>query len=96
MRAYERDSHKHANTSIYERAHEIPSHKHAEYKKIYERAYERDSHKHANTSSIYERAYERDSHKHAEYKGSEIFKFESRKWHLQHSETRIIRKPVRR
>ena len=27
-RAYERDSHKHANTSIYERAYERDSHKH--------------------------------------------------------------------
>ena len=52
---YERDSHKHANTSIYERAYERDSHKHANTS-IYERAYERDSHKHANTS-IYERAY---------------------------------------
>ena len=51
------DSHKHANTSIYERAYEMDSrHKHANTS-IYERAYERDSHKHANTS-IYERAYE--------------------------------------
>jgi hypothetical protein len=43
-------------TSIYERAYERDSHKHANTS-IYERAYERDSHKHANTS-IYERAYE--------------------------------------
>ena len=55
---------KHANTSIYERAYERDSHKHAANTSIYERAYERDSHKHANTS-IYEGAYERDSHKHA-------------------------------
>ena len=41
-RAYERDSHKHANTSIYERAYERDSHKHANTS-IYERAYERDS-----------------------------------------------------
>ena len=53
------------NTSIYERAYETDSHKHANTS-IYERAFERDSHKHANTS-IYERAFERDSHKHAEY-----------------------------
>ena len=39
MRAYERDSHKHANTSIYERAYERDSHKHANTS-IYERAYE--------------------------------------------------------
>ena len=50
-RAYERDSHKHANTSIYERAYERDSHKHANTS-IYERAYERDSHKHDHTSSI--------------------------------------------
>ena len=37
-RAYERDSHKHANTSIYERAYERYSHKHAN-KSIYARAY---------------------------------------------------------
>ena len=46
------------NTSIYERAYERNSHKHANTS-IYERAYERDSHKHANTSIyVYERAYE--------------------------------------
>ena len=41
-RAYERDSHKHANTSIYERAYERDSHKHANTSTvIYEpRAYE--------------------------------------------------------
>jgi hypothetical protein len=39
LRAYERDSHKHANTSIYERAYERDSHKHANTS-IYERAYE--------------------------------------------------------
>jgi hypothetical protein len=38
-RLYERDSHKHANTSIYERAYERDSHKHANTS-IYERAYE--------------------------------------------------------
>jgi hypothetical protein len=39
-RAYERDSHKHANTSIYERAYEMDSHKHGNTS-IYEpRAYE--------------------------------------------------------
>ena len=64
VHAYERDSHKHANTSIYEGAYERDSHKHGANTSIYERAYERDSHKHANTS-IYERAYERVSHKHA-------------------------------
>ena len=50
-RAYERDSHKHANTRIYERAYERDSHK-PDHTSIYERAYERDSHKHANTSAV--------------------------------------------
>ena len=50
------------NTSIYERAYERDSHKHANTS-IYERADERNSYKHANTS-IHERAYERDPHKH--------------------------------
>ena len=45
------DSHKHANTSIYERGYERDSHKHANTS-IYERAYERDSHKHAANISI--------------------------------------------
>ena len=50
-RAYEMDSHKHANTSIYMSVliYERDSHKHANTS-IYERAYERDSHKDANTS----------------------------------------------
>ena len=63
MRHQNKGSHKHANTSIYERAYERHSHKHANTS-ICERAYKWDSHKHANIS-IYERAYERDSHKHA-------------------------------
>jgi hypothetical protein len=60
-RAYERDSHKHANTSIYERAYERHPHKHDNTRflcvlmrgilistlntSIYERAYERNSHR---------------------------------------------------
>jgi hypothetical protein len=67
-RAYERDSHKHANTSIYKRAYERDSHKHDHTSKYMNMSvlmrgilistltqlclYERDSHKHANTKSL--------------------------------------------